>query len=99
MKERYIYFLGKGSLILANQVQEQRACWVLFSIFSPSWKEIVSHGPSHLKHNSIDGQINKQTSRRPWKGGVWNDSQMSLPEQMQLVKLCHPSSSDAKCVR
>lgn len=31
------------------------------------------------------------------KGGG-DDSQMSLPEQMQLAKLCRPSSSDAKCV-
>lgn len=31
----FFFFLGKGSLMLANQVQEQCACWVLFSIFPP----------------------------------------------------------------
>lgn len=97
MHERYISFLGKGNLALAHQAQEQQACWGLFSFPPPFKREIVSHGPNNLQHNSTDGWINKQPSRRPCGAG-WAGSQGSFPERMQPVELCHPTSLDAKCI-
>lgn len=67
---KHFCFLRKGSSVLVYQVQEQQACWVLFSFFPPFWKELVSHGFNNLKHNNANGQINKQANRKACRAGV-----------------------------
>lgn len=60
-----LFFPGKGQLGACKSSTRTVSLLGLVFHFSPSGEEIVSHGSSHLKRNNVDGQINKQPSRRP----------------------------------